>query len=91
MSDEQSMIERVARAQAEAILGKGVPLDEDDYVRARAAIEEMREPTDAMLVAGAKAGGSAVQNGELWPDADSVGLVFSNIIDAALNEHANAR
>jgi hypothetical protein len=42
MSDDQErMIEHVARAQAEAIFGKGVPLDKDDYIRARAAIKAM--------------------------------------------------
>lgn len=93
MSSEQTMVERVARAcwQTQTIRPwEDAHEDEREEMigYARAAIEAMREPTDAMLVAGAKAG-DAVQNGELWPEASSVGLVFFNMIDAALNEDAS--
>lgn len=43
------MVERVARAIAEARFGIGCPVDGDDRIAARAAIEAMREPTDAMV------------------------------------------
>lgn len=42
------MVERVARAIAEARFGIGCPVDDDDRIAARAAIEAMREPTEAM-------------------------------------------
>lgn len=68
----ESMIETVARAiRAKVPVGYGMTEDESlDY--ARAAIEAMREPTDAMVGAGQ------------W-EIDPVAM-FQNMIDAALNE-----
>lgn len=42
-----------------------------------------KEPTEAMLAAGAEAGDHAVQNGEVHPTPDSVGLVYSAMLAAA--------
>lgn len=83
------MIEKIAKAMCEAN-GTiwGGPRGEDDpdfllvklsYMRmARAAIEAMREPTEAMLKAGDLPG---------WDDSVSIGLsgeVWQAMIDAAL-------
>lgn len=81
-----TMIERVARAQAEVIFGKGCPLDDDDYVRARAAIEAMREPTDAMVDAGFDAGDDTVQGYSENADPQDT---WQAMIDAALNEQVS--
>ena len=77
-----TMIERVARAIRDVIpAGDDYPTD-----AARAAIEAMREPTEAMMGDGADAGAHAVLNGELHPESRSVGLVWAAMIDAALKE-----
>lgn len=73
----ESMVERVAKAIA---LANRAP-DSDDWpvyvADARAAIEAMREPTDAMVDAG---------EGTMCPHA---GCIFSDMIDAALNEQVS--
>lgn len=67
-------IEEIARSQAEAIFGKGCPLDADDYIRARAAIEAMKEPTPEM-----KAAASRIPHAR---DDE----IYRAMIDAALSE-----
>ena len=79
MSVPQSMIERVAQTLADVN-----ELDYDEFPEqhnalARAAINAMREPTDAML----SAGGRAILNAdEDWKSNAS----WRAMIDAALNE-----
>lgn len=74
----QSMIERVARALAENQCGRGAPPDDNDRSMARAAIEAMRVPTEAMVNAGYDVGYS--------PDPLPTDLVWTAMVDAALKE-----
>lgn len=46
-------------------------------------VEVPRKPTEAMLCAGGTAGDHAVYNGMLHANADSVGLVWTAMIEAA--------
>lgn len=75
-----SKLEEVARALREAVRntpdGKSISFEEMSFILARAAIEAMREPTQAMIDAGYY---PAVQNRgakSVWPV----------MIDAALSE-----
>lgn len=79
-----SKIEEVAKAYRDAVMstpdGVSIPFEEFSRIAARAAIEAMREPTDAMMKAGEVPG---------WDDSVSIGLssdVWRAMIDAALNE-----
>lgn len=85
-SSEPTMIERVARAieTVPVMAGTYSMSGEDAVALARAAIEAMRTPTDAMIEAGYDAADDAITH----PGAESV---FEAMIDAALNERANAR
>ena len=73
------MVERVAKAITEAFEREGRVFDDGQAeTLARAAIEAMREPTEAMTKAGDLPG---------WDDSVSVGLsgeVWNAMIDAAL-------
>lgn len=80
MGEVTSMVERVARAiQAkldyEFAERGGLAAEEMAAIAARAAIEAMREPTDAMVDAGQ------------W-QVDPVSL-YQSFIDAALNEQVS--
>lgn len=79
----ESMIERVAAAirKADAERGTYYGIDEVDALTlARAAIEKMREPTDAMVDAALSATG-------FFEDGSNDYLVhYQSMIDAALNE-----
>jgi hypothetical protein len=85
MADEVSMIERVARAIATAELGPKGEMEEYFWekhrelflAQARAAIEAMREPTDAMIMATGDVGGPW----DTGADAD-----WYKMIDVALKE-----
>lgn len=81
---EASMVERVARAMADRSKARvaglhllnAIPMDgEEDFMKmARAAIEAMREPTEAMV----KAGSSMYCNEYEAPD------IWEDMIDAAI-------
>lgn len=71
----ESMIERVARAIYEADPAKDA--DWDYRIEARAAIEAMREPTDAMVDAAWDAMGESY---------DTMAAAISAAAQAALNE-----
>lgn len=78
----ESMIERVARAICEADMEAFDGMEELYLAQARAAIEAMREPTEAMTFAGMRAAekvGGAISSTE-------VNSVLTAFIDAALNE-----
>lgn len=44
-----TLVEKVARAIAEAAFGKGSPVVDEDYRSAVAALKAMREPSEAMI------------------------------------------
>lgn len=75
MTDEESMVERVARAYWHWRLGitSNKPCDELDLSLARTVIAAMREPTDAMLGSGAG-----------WFLASEAREIWQSMIDAAL-------
>lgn len=86
----ESMVERVARAIAGADPEQQCQIDDSEMGEyfwekyrehylplARAAIEAMREPTDAMVDAG---------EGTMCPHA---ACIFTDMIDAALNEQVS--
>ena len=75
MSTETEMVERVARALADSQGMGEFPGLEMYRVMARAAIEAMREPTEAMLEVGF--GGATGVKRKLW----------QLMIDDALNPH----
>lgn len=77
MSGEPTMIERVARAILREQEKEPFP---NNLNLARAAIEAMREPTDAML-----------RPSDDFTDRAHNAELFGLMIDAALNEHADAR
>lgn len=77
-----SMVEKVAKAIQHADAHKGTYYGVDDAdagTMARAAIEAMREPTDAMV--------DAMQDDIDW-DGDAV-RAYKCAIDAALNEQVS--
>ena len=96
MTPPSEMVERVARAIWDA-RESSFParlrvrfedrLTSEVFDMARAAIEAMREPTEAMMVAGGK-----VDVGHAWCAAgerivdDSAGDVYRGMIDAALKD-----
>lgn len=80
------MIERVARAIYDGEIRPGggghillaYPVMEEKYlVKARAAIEAMREPSETMIIAG---------QGEAYDHMTSAKAVFVGMIDAALKD-----
>lgn len=91
MSSEQTMVERVAQAcwQTQTIRPwEDAHEDEREEMigYARAAIEAMRDPTDTMLTA-VDCGGEKRE----WLSGKMRVSNWQGMIDAALNEHANAR
>jgi hypothetical protein len=86
MEKSMTMIERVAKALSQQ-------LDKDGYYvdAARAAIESLREPTEAMVEAGS---GASTLGDEgvfrILVDRQCAGEAWSLMIDAALKEPTNA-
>lgn len=78
-----SEIEEVARAIHAA--SEEVYTIEASRLLARAAIEAMREPTDAMRLAGSRAG-PYDDDGDYTMGEDAVEDIFTAMIDAALSE-----
>ena len=88
---ETEMVERVARdIKARVPVGYGMT-DGEALEYARAAIEAMREPTEAMQVAGGLKYETMLFEGEstgvIFKD---VGIAFTSMIDAALSPPGKA-
>lgn len=75
------MVERVARALAEAELGYPAVPHKGRYKEARAAIKAMMEPTPYMMMAGS---GAMVESGRT--DALTAKGVLETMLTAALEE-----
>lgn len=93
----ESMVERVARAICDGrwdaehfneTANGEEPEEQREYWRgiARAAIEAMREPTDAMVEAGFDAGDDTVQGYSENADPQDT---WQSMIDAAINEQVS--
>jgi hypothetical protein len=84
------MIERVARAMVEAannadtLQVRMLPSPDQSEIMARAAIEAMREPTEAMLIDGAAKIRNFTSVKGLYPRTRAVWL---SMIDASLANH----
>jgi hypothetical protein len=100
MPDEMTMVERVARALsvADGMHPQAASNDADEqpawtlYVgMAKAAIESLREPTEAMVEAGSGASTSGDEGVfRILVDRQCAGEAWSLMIDAALKEPTNA-